>query len=819
MQCIEDAIGQSRLPRRHLLGGLSLAALSASLPSFVKAAVPAGKHLFTLQDAFDRTDLQAIVGSPTGDAWALQLLRPISAGGLYGETAGWASHFARAEIWLADATLDTCRKISGATSWDWSPCFSPSGRALAFITSVDGARARLSVRRQDGKLVHFAASSSCELAVVMSDGRGDGLPFAWLGNEALLYVADRTKPYQPGLMANGEPVERSRAWAEMRVGGASVHVWDDNSQTCGALNSLLRLDVRTGKTTALLQGDVRGVALSPDRRFAACLVADRHVSLTGAGIPKIAAPVHFEAPANWFDYLVQLSLQIVDIERGKIARVSSFQSVGGVTTRELPRWSSDSTTVATVRRSALDENEASYQVHVVAADGAAVATHDASSQLDAEIVAGLVAAATSRTSAAQRIGRRLQIADIDRWPPTSFVRQAGAYLYAFNGADAYQFGPEEDIKLDKDRAAPGVPTVLQDGRMLAYGVGDGVLKRWVLDRGRVTIESDALPDPELQPTGTGPRGQVACVAATNDGTFFWSGTQNGLRKGGFSLNRHLAKVAVPQAAEVVYANARGEQRTGILFLPSQHIAGERRPVVMWAYPDHKPSLKGSLCRLNGNSATYAYPFLSLLAAGFAVFWAAFPVAGGREEPVERVRSEIFPAVEMLNKHPAIAPGRIGFFGHSNAGYVALTLAGQTDAFKAIVAYSTFPEWGDAEFMTFPGVRWMSCGGFVAQSARYYIEDPHLPYAMGTARWNDEAKFARNTPIDHLHKAKTPVLFLQGEFDVTPVPMESAYHILQANGVPSAFAYYRGESHVLYSPANIRDATERSVRWFQTHLRE
>src|SRR5690606_5777499 len=107
--------------------------------------------------------------------------------------------------------------------------------------------------------------------------------------------------------------------------------------------------------------------------------------------------------------------------------------------------------------------------------------------------------------------------------------------------------------------------------------------------------------------------------------------------------RHLAEVRRPHAREVARVTADGERLVGILMTPTNRPAGEKSPVVMWAYPDSTPSLEGWLTRLNDLTAVI-YPFQHLLAQGFAVFQAPLPMRNRPEDadPFDHVANLITP---------------------------------------------------------------------------------------------------------------------------------------------------------------------------------
>lgn len=808
----------TQITRRRVLAGISLAAIAGTQRFAFAAGGDEAGRLFTIEDAFRRSEIVGAVAAPAGNQWAITITRPMTAPGLYGDTRG-AMH-PRAQIWLADAQLGKVQRISrdaapGGQAWESSPSYAPGGGSLAFLICEDAATPHLAVRTAGGEIKRFAAAPPVALAVTTND---DDRPFLWLDDNTLLYVALRGGSYTAYTVPGSEPVVRNAAWRTDRAGnGTTVRVWNEASPTCGASNALVRLDVRSGKVTTVFDGDVRAVSVAPDRKNAAFLVAAGHLDIPAIGaMPRSVHPMIID------ERLVQVALYSADLRSNAARKVEEYNSAGSTSARELPVWSADSTRFAAICRDAFDEEKATYAVIEVPARGAAV-RHTATSQLDAEVVANLVALAVTDGERQDRLARRphLTATVLNAIGATDNVCRFGkGELYAFDGAVAHHLAPATDRII---AAAPQTPTLLRDGRLLALGVERDVRMRWTYGAGGMVRETLSMPVQDMKLLGVDGAGNALFVETADAGTFFWTVHETTARKASFALNRHLADIRQPRVVEAPYKNVQGEDRHGFLALPPQHHAGQRHPVVMWAYPDYKPGLRRPLFRTNDIS-TYYYPFQLLLAAGFAVFWADFPTKpflseSGQErvEPYQHILDELNPAIAMLQSHPDIAPNQVGFYGHSNAGFVALTLAAHTHELKAIVAYSTFPDWVAVDMRA--GMQLgNACGAFDNQGERFYAESRVTPYGLGVPFWAAPDKYIRNSSLFHLHKATTPVLFIQGELDATPIPIEESYAVLQANGVPSELAFYRNETHSLHSPGNIRDAFTRTVGWFEKYLK-
>jgi dipeptidyl aminopeptidase/acylaminoacyl peptidase len=148
----------------------------------------------------------------------------------------------------------------------------------------------------------------------------------------------------------------------------------------------------------------------------------------------------------------------------------------------------------------------------------------------------------------------------------------------------------------------------------------------------------------------------------------------------------------------------------------------------------------------------------------------------------------------------IDPNRLGLFGWSYGGYMAMWAETQTTRFKAIV--------GGAGI-----VSWQSYYG------QNKIDQWMIPF-FGASVYDDPAVYAKSSPITFIKDSHTPILILQGERD-EEVPAPQAfefYHAMQTLGVPSQLVIYADEGHGPRQPKNQIDILERMIGWFDKYLR-
>ncbi len=162
--------------------------------------------------------------------------------------------------------------------------------------------------------------------------------------------------------------------------------------------------------------------------------------------------------------------------------------------------------------------------------------------------------------------------------------------------------------------------------------------------------------------------------------------------------------------------------------------------------------------------------------------------------------DILAGLDEAARRAPIDTARVGITGWSYGGYMTMWAVTQTPRFKTAVAGAGLANWQS----------------YWAQNG---INEWLLGY-FGSTVYDDPAVYARSAPMTFIKNAKTPTLILVGEKDVeTPTPQSYEFWKgLQANGVETEFMVYADEGHRMTNPAHVRDRVERSVRWFDRHLR-
>jgi dipeptidyl aminopeptidase/acylaminoacyl peptidase len=207
---------------------------------------------------------------------------------------------------------------------------------------------------------------------------------------------------------------------------------------------------------------------------------------------------------------------------------------------------------------------------------------------------------------------------------------------------------------------------------------------------------------------------------------------------------------------------------------------------------------------------FGSPFLAALSSrGFYVFEPNPRGSFGQGEAFTRANVKDFgygdwrddlAGVDAAIKAAPINPHRLGLFGWSYGGYMAMWAETQTRRFKAIVAGAGVVDWQS----------------YYGQNN---IDKWMIPF-FGASVYDDPAVYAKSSPITFIKNSHTPVLILQGERD-EEVPAAQAfefYNAMQALHVPSQLVVYADEGHAPRKPKDQIDIFTRMTGWFEKYLR-
>lgn len=789
---------------------------------------------FSWSDAANRTNVEHAVIAGDGNAVALQVARPLSAGGKFLGPAWTSLLDSRADLWMLDEKLAHARPFALLPGGAWSPWFSPDGKRLSALTLVGPGRVGVVVWELSRGTYRILSEPNVEifLAKFRTGQNAYGAPtdylqvprqYLWLDENSILLVDRGTTP-PLGLLtisSLSSTVEANRQ--RTQKGLTSVRVWDERSPTCGATSRLVKMAVDTGKIDTLLHGDVRGVSLSPSRRWLAVMMATRNIP------PVPDRPMRWPllATSGGDDAMVELKLMLLDLTLPISAQeIAGVIAVGNVAPSRLPQWSADSSRVAVPVRTTYSDAPSTGNDNVweFTLGTASAQKWAASSALDAELLATLLTTEGLNTKAV-----------LDRRPQNIRPEAYGNLVGQIKGG-AWCCTPRQVMFWNAPTltliSCAGIRTLPHQFTSVQPPVLDDFGSRTVAVRadGRNCLITawdnkyclDVLStEPQWNILAINPRGSSVIYKNEADSGSFLIIARPGkrTRKSPLTFNTYFRGVARPRRRMLTCTFPDGSVRSGLLQLPIGHRPGDRHPVIVWAYPNSAPTISGSLSRVNSLDSVI-YPVQYLLTQGFAFFQAPFPIRGTHSfQPMQAAVDAVIPWLDVLARQPEIVSECYGFFGHSNAGYVALALEAMTNRFRAIVAWATFPELGYDTLHSFADDSALNCAANIMQADRALYEDPTQPYTPQPAPpWRRPIEYIRNDPLFRLQQASTPLLLVEGEFDDDPREMEQVYSILYGSGVPVELAYYWGEDHVFASPGNIYDCWLRTERFLRQYLK-
>ena len=162
--------------------------------------------------------------------------------------------------------------------------------------------------------------------------------------------------------------------------------------------------------------------------------------------------------------------------------------------------------------------------------------------------------------------------------------------------------------------------------------------------------------------------------------------------------------------------------------------------------------------------------------------------------------DILAGVDEALRVAPIDPQRLGLTGWSYGGFMTMWGVTQTNRFKAAMAGAGIADW---------------------QS--YYgenlIDQWMIPF-FGASVYDDPAVYAKSSPITFIKNVKTATLIQVGDSDgECPSPQSYEFwHALKTLGVENQLVVYEHEGHVFAKPEHRREVVERTVKWFDAHLK-
>ncbi|MGH7027472.1 alpha/beta hydrolase family protein [Brevundimonas sp.] len=270
------------------------------------------------------------------------------------------------------------------------------------------------------------------------------------------------------------------------------------------------------------------------------------------------------------------------------------------------------------------------------------------------------------------------------------------------------------------------------------------------------------------------------------------------------LNDRLSEIAFASAEAVTHQSADGAPLVSWLYRPLKTDAHKPALIVI-PYPGgpaHAPTSPEDGVTANVQLMT---------AAGYAVLIPSLPRPDKRGEPAIGMADDILAAVDAAAPLEAFDPDRVVLWGHSFGAFAAVAAATQSDRFSAVIAangaYNLLSAWG--QFSLTPSLS--PEDGLPVRSRAGWVETGQG--GLGSPPFADTDRYVRNSPALAADRISAPVLLFTADRDyVPPGQAEELFSALYRQQKDVVLVTYRGEGHVLSSPANIQDMYATIWRW-------
>ena len=278
--------------------------------------------------------------------------------------------------------------------------------------------------------------------------------------------------------------------------------------------------------------------------------------------------------------------------------------------------------------------------------------------------------------------------------------------------------------------------------------------------------------------------------------------------------------ANPQQAEYVWGrrilfdfrNKDGMKLQGMLAIPDDYKAGERRPMLVNFYEKNSQNLNRytppSFLTGMGSSPIEAVSkgYITMIPDIF------FHTGSSHSDMLDAVEAATRKVIEMGYADPR----HIGVNGHSYGGEGAAFIGTRSRLFAAVGMGAGVTDLF-SDFSQSWGWSYQVSGGSGANGNDYYL---YGQGRWGVSPWDNPDLYHFESALTHVREATAPFLIMHGTADPTVSFSEGMnfYNALRYNGKNAILLAYPGEGHGLRGLANRRDLTTRFFQYFDHYLR-
>lgn len=258
-----------------------------------------------------------------------------------------------------------------------------------------------------------------------------------------------------------------------------------------------------------------------------------------------------------------------------------------------------------------------------------------------------------------------------------------------------------------------------------------------------------------------------------------------------------------QKQRITYTRKDGVQLSAFVYLPSGYKAGDKLPMVLWAYPREftDTNAAGQVRGSNHRFTTPSGPsHLALLTQGYGIIDdPTMPIVGAGETAndtyIDQLVASAQAAVDTVVEMGVADRTRIGVGGHSYGAFMTANLLAHSDLFRAGIARSGAYN------------RTLTPFGFQNES-RTFWEVPEI--------------YGRMSPFYFANKINEPMLLVHGEADdntgTFPIQSERFYMALKGHGATVRYVTLPYEAHGYLGRESVLHTVAEMLNWMDKYVK-
>ncbi|MCC6317648.1 MAG: S9 family peptidase [Gemmatimonadaceae bacterium] len=270
-----------------------------------------------------------------------------------------------------------------------------------------------------------------------------------------------------------------------------------------------------------------------------------------------------------------------------------------------------------------------------------------------------------------------------------------------------------------------------------------------------------------------------------------------------NANPQQAEYRWPSVELVHWISSDGTPLKGLVYTPEGFDRTKQYPMVVYYYEMLSDGLHNYHAP-TGRNVVNPSVYTSL---GYVVFFPDIVYEVGWPGP--SAQKAIIPGVQSLIAKGYVNPKAIGIAGQSWGGYQSAYLITQTGMFAAAVPNAPVANMTSA----YGGIRWESG---MARPFQYEKTQSRI----GGSLWEYPVRYIENSPLFHLDRVTTPVLFMHNDADGA-VPWYQGIELfvgLRRLGKEVYMVTYNGDGHNPRKRANQMDIDMRMQQFFANKLK-